>query len=378
MMEVVRAWRQRSSPAPQVDFLATSGDPGVFDEEAKSLGCRIHYVRYGRLQLPRFRRDFRRVLAAGGYDAIHDHQGYVGGWHFLMGAGMLPPVRVTHVHNPTTELENLDWSRSLSVDIGKWLVARFATHIAGTSLQLIEEYGFAEPAFAHLPRAALHCGFDPVRFCGDPAAQKASLAAELGWPAGSKTILFAGRIDGSPEFDHPRNHKNSGFAVAVAIACAERDPRVRMVLAGAESAAVAALKARIAAAGLTDRIRFLGVRHDMGRLMLGSDALLFPSRTEGLGMVAVEAQAASLPVLAATGVPRECVVVDDLVEFLELSAGPDAWAERLLKLMDKPRDVAGSNAAVRASAFSVDRSIAALERLYRDRVLQNRIVPAAA
>lgn len=69
-----------------------------------------------------------------------------------------------------------------------------------------------------------------------------------------------------------------------------------MILAGEPSPATSVLERRVAEAGLSGRILFVGIRSDIHRLMLGSDLLLFPSRGEGLGMVAVEAQAAGLPV----------------------------------------------------------------------------------
>ena len=47
---------------------------------------------------------------------------------------------------------------------------------------------------------------------------------------------------------------------------------------------------RLSDFGLAESVRLLGVRHDIDRLMLGSRLLLFPSRAEGLGMVAVEAK----------------------------------------------------------------------------------------
>ncbi|THD77672.1 MAG: glycosyltransferase [Phenylobacterium sp.] len=369
MMELLRAWRQHGEGAPQIDFIATSGNPGVFDDEARALGSRIFYLRYSRSHLLSFTSGLRDILKHGDYAAIHDHQGYTSGWHFLMGAGLLPPVRVTHVHNPTIELQHLDWTRTLAAQIGKRLVGRFATHIAGTSRQLITEYGFDEPAFRHVPAAALHCGFEADRFLGEPAAQKPSVCAEFDWPRSSKIILFAGRMDESPDLGHPRNHKNSGFAVSIAMECARRNPDVHMLLAGAESSGVPVLKQRIAEAGLADRIRFLGPRRDVERLMLASDVLLFPSQGEGLGMVAVEAQAAGLPVLTSTAVPRECVVATDLVRFLDIGAGVSLWADHILDLMGRPRDVRRNNRKVSESPFSVDHSAAALMRLYREGLL---------
>jgi len=364
LMELLRLWSKTN--VCHLDFLATSGNPGIFDEEARGLGARIHYVRYRRTDLPHFAREFRRVLREGCYDAVHDHQDYASGWHFLMGAGVLPRVRVTHVHNSYQILNNyrVTLSRRLTAQVGKKLVARYATHITGTSRRVITEYGFDAATFARTPKAALHCGFDATRFLGDRLIAKTSICQEFRWPEYVKIILFAGRIDESPNFDDPHNQKNSAFAVSVATECYRRDPRVRMLLAGALSAAVPVLKQQIGGAGLEEHIRFLGIRKDIERLMHGSDILLFPSRGEGLGMAAVEAQAAGLPVLAADTVPCECVVVPELVQFQKLAAGEAVWATDLLGLVARPRNIAEANQRVADSAFSIRQSACALLQLY--------------
>jgi glycosyltransferase EpsF len=365
LMELLRLWSR--SDVCHIDFLATSGSPGIFDEEARQLGAQVHYLRYGRASLPRFASEFRRVLREGRYDAVHDHQDYASGWHFLMGGSLLPSARVTHVHNPSYQILNnygVTLSRRLTSRVGKELVARYATHIAGTSRQVITDYGFDAPRFRRIPKTAVYCGFDTARFLGDTVAAKASICREFGWPGDAKIILFVGRIDESADFGHPRNHKNSAFAVSVGMGCSRRDSRMRMLLAGSQSSAVEVLEERIAAAGLRERVRFIGVRKDVERLMLGSDVLLFPSRGEGLGMVAVEAQAAGLPVLASDTVPNECAVVPELVRFLKVEAGEAAWAGDLLQMAAQGRSVAEANQKVSASAFSIDRSACALVQLY--------------
>jgi glycosyltransferase involved in cell wall biosynthesis len=289
-----------------------------------------------------------------------------------MGWGLLPAVRATHVHNPAYQIRNnygLTPGRRLTAHAGKGLVARYATHILGTSREAIAAYGFDDPAFAARPKAALYCGIDAGRFLASEAA-RASVRDEFGWRASDAVVLFAGRFDVSPDPAHPQTHKNSGFAVDVAIECARRSDAVRFVFAGPASAATPALGQRVSQAGMAGRIVFAGVRLDIGRLMGGADALLFPSRAEGLGMVAVEAQAAGLPVLASTAVPRECVVVPRLVRFLNLDDGVAVWADQLLASIDAPRlDPIDANRQVAASAFSIQHSAEALERLYRDGVL---------
>ena len=366
LMELLRLWHRQGPDSPQMDFLITGGKPSVFDDEAISLGARLFYLRYSRATPIAFARGLRRILQREGYTAIHDHQAYVSGWHFAMGAGSLPPVRVAHIHNPVYQIQNGTRGRRLTGSFGKRLVGIFATHITGTSRQVIAEYGFDAPSFARIPKMALHCGFDPSRFLGDRRAAKASICHELGWPQNSKIVLFAGRIDQSPDLGHPKNHKNSGFAVSVGIEAARRDSNIRMIFAGERSFAVPILEERIESAGLKGRIRFVGIRKDVDRLMLASDVLLLPSRGEGLGMVAVEAQCAGLPVLASTHMPRECVVVPGLVQFKEVESGESAWADDLLRFVGQSRDVEGSNRRVAASAFSIESSAQALLRVYGD------------
>ncbi|HVM99026.1 MAG TPA: glycosyltransferase [Caulobacteraceae bacterium] len=370
LVELLRLWG--SQGRVRMDVLATSGEEGVFDAEARALGANIFYLRYGRRDLATFARGFRQLLREGGYDAVHDHQDYASGWHFLLGGGALPAIRVTHVHNPAYQIRSnygVTWRRRLTAAAGRRLVARHATHVVGTSSTALTDYGFDAPPFAAIPKAALHCGLDPARFRRDHSAS-AAVRAEFGWPADTSLILFAGRFDVSPDLGHAQNHKNSGFAVDVAIAAAEADPRVRFVFAGEPSCAAPTLLDRIVAARAADRIAFAGVRHDMGRLMSAADALLFPSRAEGLGMAAVEAQAAGLPVLASDDVPREAVVIPELVRFERVEAGVRTWRDALLSLVRAPRiDADVANRRVAASEFSIETSAARLERLYREGAL---------
>ncbi len=368
LMEVLRRWSGKGEA--QMDFLAAGGQRGLFDEEAAALGASIHYIPYGRRNLPAFSRAFRRLLAEQRYDAIHDHQDYSSGWHFLLGAGRLPPVRVTHVHNPAYQIRNnygVSAVRRATGRIGQALVARFATNITGTSREVIGEYGFDGPAFARIPKAAIYCGFDTARFAAlDRKLERSALLTEFYWPSDSIVALFAGRIDRSPDAGDPQSHKNAGVGVNVAIAAAKSDARFRALFAGAPSPATPVLEQRIAAHGLSDRIRLIGLRTDLAQLMTAADALLFPSRGEGLGMVAVEAQAASLPVLASATVPRECVVVPDMVRFKDLGESPAAWAAELLAIAGQPRRT-DANDLVATSNFAIGRSADALLALYQGR-----------
>lgn len=345
----------------KIDICLTGGVEGTLDDEVASLGARLFYLAYTRKKLPAFVLGLRKILARGRYHAIHDHQDYFGGIHFLFGVGLLPPVRVVHVHNPSETITFFSTSfvHRQTLMGGKRLVGVFATHIMGTSRQILTEYGFDEAAFKRVKKAALHCGFDTGRFNGNRSDFHRQLCEEFGWTESARIVLFAGRLSSN------YNQKNPGFALKVARACHSRNSDVRLLMAGGGDHTIDELKAEIDEMGLSEEFRLIGEREDMARLMLGADLFLFPSVAEGLGMVAVEAQAAGLPVLASDSVPGECVVLPSMVVFKSLNEDISIWAGEALRLMESPHQgIAECNLAVEKSAFSISNSAAGLLELY--------------
>lgn len=349
----------------QFDICLTGENKGVFDEEATSLGARLFYIRYSRNNLLTFIREFRSVLADGRYHAIHDHQDYTAGLHFLFGIGHLPLVRIAHVHNPLIHLESYSTSyiRKLTVNAGKRLLAIIATHIIGTSRQIISEYGFDEERFSKVKRDAVHCGFNVSQFFRNHLNDHLDMCNEFGFEHRAKILLFVGRL--MADSNGKDNQKNPEFAIEVAKKCIDIDPNVRMIIAGSGEVMRKKLQAELRDLGLQDKIVLIGPRADVPRLMSGSDLLLFPSVAEGLGMVAVEAQAAGLRVLASDAVPQECIAIPGIVEFKPLSAGSFSWAKEALRLMSLSlSDPSTCNLAVMASPFSIENSAARLLKIY--------------
>lgn len=373
LVEMLRHWH--NSQNITCDVLLTSNEPGVLDEEVRSLGAKVHIVPFSRGRILRFALGFRQTLQKGHYDAIHDHQDRLSGWHFALGWPHLPPVRITHVHNPSYQIANnyeVNFSRRLTARIGKFFMRRFTTHITGTSLQVIKEYGFTAESYKHIPSAALHCAFDTTRFKGNQEIAHKSICEELGIRSNAKLILFAGRMDRSIDYNHPLNHKNSSLAVDILLKCVSENKSIHLLMAGATSDALPLLQKRVKERDCEKNFHFLGVRKDIEQLMLASHLLLFPSRGEGLGMVAVEAQAAGLRVLASTAVPSECVVVPELVTFMNLNQPVEEWAQKIKDLIALPKmDATTSNLAVSNSQFSVPVCSNTLIDLYAQGKLTN-------
>lgn len=367
LMALLRYFHEEKTLPVRVktDILLTSGMPAMFDTEAKALGSRLFHRRFSRKRSIAFTREFRRILAEGRYHAIHDHQDYSAGLRFVMGLGLLPEVRVAHVHNTSFSVDvyNSSASRRMTFSAARKFLAHTATHVTSTSRQMLTEFGFDDPSFEKIDRQVVHCGFDVSAFKGDNVRLHREVAQEFGWTDDVKIILFVGRLD-EPVGDG-LHRKNPGFALEVARACMAKDSGVRMIMAGSGEAMRAQLEGRVREWGLQDKIRLTGIYPDVTRLMLGSDLFLFPSLAEGLGMVVVEAQAAGLRVLTSEGVPRESRVIADMVEFQPLDAGVEFWANRVLAFlnMDSPNPAA-CNLAVRKSPFSIENSALHLLRIY--------------
>lgn len=79
---------------------------------------------------------------------------------------------------------------------------------------------------------------------------------------------------------------------------------------------------------IADRVIFYGVTGGVERLLWAMDVFAFPSRFEGLGIVAIEAQAAGLPVVCSEHIPIEALLSPETRQVpLSDAAG---WAEALL------------------------------------------------
>jgi glycosyltransferase EpsF len=345
----------------EVDIFLTGEDKGALEPEFERLGVTLIRGRFGRNNLLGFTKSFRRALRQNKYDAIHDHQDNIAGLHFLAGIGLLPPVRIAHVHNPLLHLDRYSSSlvRKATVMAGRYWLRRLGTHVLGTSGQLLGEYGFYGPNFSSLTVMPLYCGIDPALFAQAHETSKEEIVSELNLPHDAKIALFVGRLDSS------HNQKNPLFALETAREAIKSDPKLHFLMVGSWGNVGGQLAEMASAWHEAPNIHILGPRRDVPTLMSAADVMLAPSIQEGLGMVIVEAQATGLPVLASDSIPRECMVVSELVEFLPLQAGVEQWANRLLaKARQKRPDGIESNRRIAASPFSIENSAKNLLEIY--------------
>lgn len=89
------------------------------------------------------------------------------------------------------------------------------------------------------------------------------------------------------------------------------------------------IETKVERMGISDSVKFTGVRSDIPDLLQAMDVFLFPSLYEGLPVTMIEAQASGLPCVISDTISPEVKITDN-VEFISLDKSPKYWAERVL------------------------------------------------
>jgi glycosyltransferase involved in cell wall biosynthesis len=150
---------------------------------------------------------------------------------------------------------------------------------------LARAFGFDDE---HLIRIYNGTALTPPPNADERREARAALIAELGLPERAKLLLTVGRLS------HQKGHDLILDAMPAIVA---RSPEVVFLWAG-RGELEDEFRRRIHALGGGDRVRLLGHRDDVRRLLAAADLFLFPSRYEGFGFALVEAMAARVPVVA--------------------------------------------------------------------------------
>ncbi len=121
------------------------------------------------------------------------------------------------------------------------------------------------------------------------------------------------------------------------------------------------LKSLVINEDLESSVRFLGIQSNVGAWLQAFDVFIFPSRSEGLGIAVLEAQAAGVPCVVSDSLPEE-VRVTSAIEFLSLNKSPQEWANVAMSFNGR-----NNKQAVQAfidSPYNISRQICKLTSLY--------------
>jgi D-inositol-3-phosphate glycosyltransferase len=130
------------------------------------------------------------------------------------------------------------------------------------------------------------------------------------------------------------------------------------------------LDALIDELGVSGQVRFVPPQphHILSTYYRASDVVLVPSRSESFGLVALEASACGVPVVASAVGGLLTLVDHGDTGFLVPDRDPDLFARHTRWLLDHPDEARhmGERAALRARRYTWSLAAARLRRMYSD------------
>ena len=221
--------------------------------------------------------------------------------------------------------------------------------------QLIELYGATPERIELVPPGVDHAFFSP----GDRRGARQALGLGDG-----PVLLFVGRIQ-----------PLKGVDVAIAALGLVRRRDAQLVVVGGPSGLegdreMAHARDLVAQLGLTDRVRFVPPQphHLLSTYYRAADVCVVPSRSESFGLVALEAAACGIPVVAAAVGGLRTLVRHGETGFLVDERDPAVYAARIDEVLDDPglATVLGAQARELAAGYTWSTTAARLRRLYAD------------
>ncbi|HEV7305863.1 glycosyltransferase family 4 protein [Ensifer sp.] len=274
-------------------------------------------------------------------------------WHARRNVEMLPAIVLRDLLRMKLKIVFTSASQRRHTGWSKFLISRMDAVIATSS---------KTAAYLQVPNTVILHGIDTKRF--QPAGDTGAAKTALGLDPAQKYVGCFGRV---------RKQKGTDLFVDSMIALLPCRPGWSAVVAGRATGPHVAfeneLKERVAKAGLSDRIRFVGEHTNIPDWYRALDLFVAPQRWEGFGLTPLEAMATGVPVVATdVGAFSELVVVGEQETGTVIPASDlQAMVEASAGFMDddRRRTSAGANGkALTCASFAIEGEARAINAVY--------------
>ena len=273
-----------------------------------------------------------RIAGGFDYDLIHAHYWLSGAVGLVLRDRWSVPLvqmfhTLGHLKNDATRASS-DREPAVRIDEEARIVGAVDRIVAATTVErthLVQHYGADPSRIAVIP-----CGVDTNLFLpGDQAAARAALGLD-----DQPRLLYVGRlapIKGLETLlDAMARLRAAGTRVHLSIVGGDADEPLN----GHEGA----LRARLARLDLGGTVTFVGAQPQerLRAWYVAADATVLPSHYESFGMVALEAMACGIPVVASRVGGLQTTVRDGVTGLLVRESDPAALAGALDRLLGDP------------------------------------------
>jgi glycosyltransferase involved in cell wall biosynthesis len=306
-----------------IDVLKFEANEQALDKEVLACGARIHKISLAEGHL-RFGRKCYNLMRQNNYDIVHSNVNLYSGYILTIARLAGVAVRIAHGH-ASGPIESRSSARHKIADsLFKYLINSSASTVFAVSSQAAKYLTGSDqsdcwtffPAATNLAELLLK----------DSSADDHEL---LTLTRGKKVLCSVSRLD---------RRKNHRFLLDVFAAFNKKCPDSVLLLAGS-GPQEAELRSYAGQLDQKELVHFLGDRRDIKQIFQLSDIHLLPSASEGLGLSAIEAQAAAIPSIIADHLPAELDICPGLIHRISLTESAEQWANKLLKIIAEPNEI---------------------------------------
>jgi glycosyltransferase EpsF len=309
-----------------MDICCKGESVGPYAPLARELGANV-YLEPLRVTHFGFIKGLRRLVTSGAYNIVHNHLQIYSGLPVLACRNLGVPV-ITSFHctefpsDSTLRFPVLSHLRDAYGKISVKYALRHSAMITGCSQGVLDSIGQIYGGADGTGTQVLYYGTD-LPPLSDPE-ERQEFREFFGWSKDTPIVVHVGR------FAEQKNHFGLLRIFKLVL---QRHPSAKLLLIGGGPLrpAVEAMARKLE---LSDSVQFLGFRDDVPQILTRSDLFLFPSWLEGLGVAALEASAAAIPVVASK-IPAISEAIEDGVTGLLIDPHNDgAMADAVSCLLD--------------------------------------------
>lgn len=345
---IMNYYRNLDRSRIQFDFLVHREFKADYEDEILQLGGKIYRMPVLNPVSPSYHQALNRFFKEHPYDIVHSHLDCLSVYPLHAAYKNGVKIRIAHAHNKSQD-KNLKY-------ILKYLsmkrTPRYATNLFACSKEA-GDWMFSGREFRVMSNAIVA---EDYRYSLETRKR---MREQLG----IKDELVIGNV---ARFHPQKNHK---FLIDVFSCIVKERPDAKLLLVGGGDGE-SSLRKKVEDLDLKDQVMFLGVRSDIPELLQAMDLFVFPSLYEGLGIAALEAQAAGLPCFLSDGVPKECAVTEQ-VTYLSLEQSAHQWANAILKVVSQNRDTEANINAIKENGYDIQKNAEWLEKFYINRSEEN-------
>ena len=338
----------------QFAFLAFSDKYNNLEKEIREMGgdvycCNLDFNSIYFLLKNIFK--LRSILKELDYDILHCHISSFCGPIFLASFLAGKKLCVAHSHFSSYEKPSGGVLRRF---VYEKLLPSFMLRLGKSFCACSDEAGkalFGESANYVIINNAI----DAFRFSNYDQDNIDALRTELRIPEGVKVY---------GNFSRFAKPKNIPFVVDIFNEIHKMEKSAVLILAGKKEGYYENTLEKISNCGLSDSVRILGQREDVNVLLQIADCIIFPSTNEGFGYLAIEAQAASTPVVLSDCIPKNVDLGLGLVKRVSLSENAKHWAEEAVSARKTLFDKSLIESTLENHGLSIKTNVKSLETLY--------------